>query len=81
MVSSSFRCPLWIAIQRKGFFDTLHLCLLELIRRWYEGSTTSEGMDGGQFVGVWLVAVKGYVLVGVGGLAIDVKAVSVVRIA
>ena len=32
-----------------------------------------EGMDGGEFVGELLVAVERYVLVGVGGFAIDNK--------
>ena len=37
-------------------------------------------MDGGEFVREWLVAVKGYVLVGVRGFAIDIKAERAIKI-
>ena len=64
----------------RSFFNAVHLSFLECLCGWDQGGMTCEGMDGGEFVGKWLVAVECNVLVGMGWFAIDIKVESTVRI-
>ena len=71
---SAIEGPFGIAVKCKSFFDAVHFGLFKGFCGWYESSATCEGMDGGEFVGKWLVAVEWNILVCVGGFAIDIKA-------
>ena len=42
--------PFWVAVDSECFFHTTNFLFLEVVGRRDEFGTTSEGMDGGEFV-------------------------------
>ena len=70
--------PVRIAVDGESFSDASFLIFSSLLRRWYDGSPARQGPDGGKLVLEWGVGGEMDVLVGVGGLPVDVKGESAV---
>ena len=81
LIPGAIKGPLRVAIEGKGFFNAVNLGFFQCLCGWDQGGTACEGMDGGEFVGKWLVAVECNVLVIMGGFVIDIKVEIAVRIA
>ena len=65
--------PSRVAIDSKSFFDTIVFLFFIFLGGWYEGSPTSKGTDGGEFVAEGCVGIEWDILICVCGFPVNIK--------